>query len=781
MSRPLRPVDAAAVRDASGALGLWAAIVGAGLPAVTLWTDAAATWSGNAPPPSASDAHEGALPPPAHARFGLRAEGVFDGEPGRRALDWDPAPRAAGAWVESLADWAIHIGSVHPYWVEEARLFASSDTERLQRMAALCGEHGLPITATVEDDGQATVTCDVDVLAASLERLDASATDLRWWVWTEAGDEQATTITSRDDGGRAVDHDAWTSLTAAVEDVALDAVQLRLLVSSRGARIAEATPQKLRSGARLRVRLDLRARGTIDARTLLCSVHARDLAEMLQPGISHATPLPLLASGLPAGPGAVSGVLALDLASVRQIHRRGERAIYFAEDPSPEDIPAIVEANAVVTARGGRTSHAAVLAQQLGRPCVVGCEGLVVDRHARTVRAGNHSLSPGDAVTVDGRSGRVHIGNARIEEPALDAPVRHLLELADAHRRLGVRANADRASEARSAMQWGAEGIGLVRTEHMFLGTELVHAMRAVVLASGEEARQRALDIIRPAQAAVITELFAIVGDAPLTVRLLDPPLHEFLPANPDDLESVSARLGIPMERVQREVAHLRESNPMLGRRGGRVGITAPAIYDTQIEGILDAVERARAAGGRPHCEILVPFVVGPAEMRYFRDRIRARMAARGMGLAPAGDGEAGGVRIGAMIELPRACLLAGEIAAHADFLSFGTNDLTQTVYGFSRDDTAGFLPAYLTAGILPADPFEELDPLGVGELIDLACARARAVRPDITIGVCGEHAAHPEALRWLHSRPIDYVSCSPWRVPGARVAAARAALGCGG
>jgi pyruvate,orthophosphate dikinase len=693
-------------------------------------------------------------------------------------LEWSPGPHTAASLHDQLAAWLEVVAQTHPYWIEEARLRAADDVAVTEALVHLCTEAGLEVRLATDADGAIWIAAETPALGRSCERWMADASVDAWWFAVLDGIGTVETWRSRDTHGISSERPPTLSVSSDGIDVlerdAGTAVEVAFGLDAHGvARVIDVQPMSLSAMVRVGVLCDLEARGRIDVVALLCAVQPSDVTAWMHPGLSDPSSLPVLTTGLPAGPGACAGAIALDLASVRQIHRSGQHAVYFSEEPGPDDIAAIVEAQAVVTARGGRTSHAAVLAQQLGRPCVVGCADLAVDHAARTVVVRGQRWASGTLVTVDGTQGRVHAGLGQIEAPRPCSALQRVLQLADSHRRLRVRANADRASEAKLAFEWGAEGIGLVRTEHMFLGTELVHEMRALVLSTGAGSRDRALEQIRPAQAEVIGAMFAVAGSRPITVRLLDPPLHEFLPANPDDMIAVARRLDLTLDRVRRQVSYLRESNPMLGRRGVRIGITAPAIYDAQIEGVLDAIEHGIAAGHAPCCELMVPFVVGPSEMHHFRARIEALLAPRPAAVRAA-------LRIGAMIELPRACLLAGEIARQADFLSFGTNDLTQTVFGFSRDDTAGFLPAYLAKELLPSDPFQVLDRDGVGAMIELACVRARSANPSITIGLCGEHAAHASALEWIHTQPIDYVSCSPWRVPSVRIAAARAALGCG-
>jgi pyruvate,orthophosphate dikinase len=420
------------------------------------------------------------------------------------------------------------------------------------------------------------------------------------------------------------------------------------------------------------------------------------------------------------------------------------------------------------------TSHAAVVARGMGKCCVTSCTALRVDAARRTaafVGGGQEiKIKEGDTLTLDGSTGEVFLGPAPLVPAKLGDELGTLMTWVDSFRRLKVRTNADTPTDARTARSFGAEGIGLCRTEHMFFQPERILAVREMILAGDEAGRRAALAKILPMQRSDFAQLFREMDGLPVTIRLLDPPLHEFLPHSSTDIEEVAGALGKPAREIAAKVAELTEANPMLGHRGCRLAITFPEIYEIQTRAIGEAAAEVVKAGGVVHPEIMIPLVMVPEELRRLRELVARTFA------AAIGD-TAIPVTIGTMIELPRACVVADQIAAHADFFSFGTNDLTQTTYGLSRDDAGRFLPAYIEAGVLPVDPFAVLDPEGVGALIELAVRGGRGVKPDLKVGICGEHGGDPSSVGFCHRAGLDYVSCSPFRVPIARVAAARAAL----
>lgn len=497
------------------------------------------------------------------------------------------------------------------------------------------------------------------------------------------------------------------------------------------------------------------------------AVDPATLGEITFPTLDPDAATDVLTVGLPASPGAASGRLAFSADEAEARALAGEAVVFVRTETGPDDVRGMRASAAVITSRGGATSHAAVLAVQMGRPCVVGCSHMRVDPAARRVTMGSRSFGPDDVVTVNGTRGEVIAGAIPVRAPAPSPELDRLLGWADELRTIDVRANADRPGEVRLAMELGASGIGLVRTEHMFLDGERLRLMRAVIAAPRAAQRERAVAELTHQQARDILELLAAADGAPLAIRLLDPPLHEFLPTGAAEIDALASDVGSPVSEVRRAVERMRERNPMLGHRGARVGITSPAIYSGQVRAICSAIDEHARQGGRPDVELLFPLVSNARELQALRNASDAVVATelRGGAARP---------RVGAMIETPHACLAAGEIAALVDFVSFGTNDLTQTTWGLSRDDTATFLPQYLAAGVLEHDPFTTLGDGAVLELMRIASARARAANPLIRVGICGEHAGDPASLRLLRTGVVDSVSCNPWKVPVARLALAQ-------
>ena len=442
------------------------------------------------------------------------------------------------------------------------------------------------------------------------------------------------------------------------------------------------------------------------------------------------------------------------------------------KETSPEDIGGMHVSEGILTTRGGMTSHAAVVARGMGIPCVSGAGDLRVDADAKILVAMGEELSEGDVITVDGSSGDVMVGAVPMIQPELTGDFATLMEWADEVRTMGVRANAETPTDAKTALKFGAEGIGLSRTEHMFFDPSRIIHMREMILATDEDQRRQALDKLLPYQRQDFTELFTIMDGLPITIRLLDPPLNEFLPHTEEDMAEVAKAAGTSMATIQNRLAELEESNPMLGHRGCRLGISYPEIYEMQARAIFEAVVEVVKAGKSAEPEIMIPLVSVPAEFDILKEMID-RVAAE--------VGDAAGMELkymtGTMIELPRAALMAGEIAEGAEFFSFGTNDLTQTTYGFSRDDAGRFLETYHSQGILPEDPFVSIDQSGVGELVRIGAERGRMVRPDLKMGICGEHGGDPASVFFCQEVGLNYVSCSPYRVPIARLAAAQAVL----
>ncbi|MEX2647588.1 MAG: pyruvate, phosphate dikinase [Alphaproteobacteria bacterium] len=540
--------------------------------------------------------------------------------------------------------------------------------------------------------------------------------------------------------------------------------RLYMLQTRTGKRTAQAA---------LRIAVDMVAEGLLDEARAVCRIDPAALDQLLHPTLDPKAERKVLARGLPASPGAASGIAVFTADEAQDLGAKGEAVILVRAETSPEDIHGMHAARGILTSRGGMTSHAAVVARGMGRACVSGAGEMRVDAEKRRLVVRDTVVNHGDVITIDGSSGEVMLGAVAMIQPELSGDFAKLMGWADRFRTLKVRANAETPEDARMARRFGAEGIGLCRTEHMFFDGERIVAMREMILADEPAQRRVALAKILPMQRADFVELFGIMAGLPVTIRLLDPPLHEFLPTTREEMESVAAASGHDLETVKARAAMLKESNPMLGHRGCRLGISYPEIYEMQARAIFEAaVEVKRRTGRAPVPEIMIPLVATGKELAILKARIEAVAAEVG-----ADCGEGIEFSVGTMIELPRAALCAGEIAAEAEFFSFGTNDLTQTTFGISRDDSGRFLDAYQRAGILEKDPFVSLDVEGVGELVRMAVERGRKARAELKFGICGEHGGDPASIRFCQEIGLDYVSCSPYRVPIARLAAAQAAL----
>ncbi|MCW1428399.1 pyruvate, phosphate dikinase [Novosphingobium sp. JCM 18896] len=526
--------------------------------------------------------------------------------------------------------------------------------------------------------------------------------------------------------------------------------------------------------AALRMAVEMVGEGLIDEATAVRRIDPMALDQLLHPTLDPKAPRDVLGKGLPASPGAASGAIVLDADTAEHRAELGEAVILVRVETSPEDIHGMHAAKGVLTARGGMTSHAAVVARGMGRPCVSGASAISIDMGSRTLKIGNRSLKEGDVITLDGATGDIMAGQVPTIEPELVGDFGTLMGWADQHRRMKVRANAETPNDCRMARQFGAEGVGLCRTEHMFFDAGRISAVRQMILAEDEAGRRSALDKLLPEQRADFRAIFEVMAGLPVTIRLLDPPLHEFLPHGDAEFAELSETIGIGVETLKRRAGELHEFNPMLGHRGCRLGITFPEIYEMQARAIFEAACDVAAASGEAVVpEVMIPLVATKRELEILRalvDRTAAKVFAE--------KGATLEYLVGTMIELPRAALMAGEIAEEARFFSFGTNDLTQTTLGVSRDDAARFLSPYVEQGIYPRDPFVSLDVDGVGQLVSLAAERGRATRPDIKLGICGEHGGDPASIAFCEAQKLDYVSASPYRVPIARLAAAQAALG---
>jgi pyruvate,orthophosphate dikinase len=526
--------------------------------------------------------------------------------------------------------------------------------------------------------------------------------------------------------------------------------------------------------AALRMAVEMVEEGLIDEGTAIRRIDPMALDQLLHPTLDPNAPRDVLGKGLPASPGAASGAIVLDADTAERRAELGEPVILVRVETSPEDIHGMHAAKGVLTARGGMTSHAAVVARGMGRPCVSGASGISIDMASRTLKIGNRALKEGDIITLDGASGDIMAGEVPTIEPELIGDFAVLMGWADGHRRMKVRANAETPADCRMARQFGAEGVGLCRTEHMFFDASRISAVRQMILAEDGAGRSAALEKLLPEQRADFRAIFEVMAGLPVTIRLLDPPLHEFLPQGNAEFEELSEAIGIGVETLKRRAGELHEMNPMLGHRGCRLGITFPEIYEMQARAIFEAAcDVAQASGDAVVPEVMIPLVATKRELEILRglvDRVAAKVFAE--------KGSTLEYLVGTMIELPRAALMAGEIAEEARFFSFGTNDLTQTTLGVSRDDAAKFLGPYVEQGIYPRDPFVSLDVDGVGQLVQVAAERGRAARSEIKLGICGEHGGDPASIAFCEAQGLDYVSASPYRVPIARLAAAQAALG---
>jgi len=526
--------------------------------------------------------------------------------------------------------------------------------------------------------------------------------------------------------------------------------------------------------AALRIAVELANEKLITREEAVARIDPAALDQLLHPTIDPNAERKIIATGLPASPGAACGEIVFSSDDAENLKSQGRKVILVRVETSPEDIHGMHAAEGVLTTRGGMTSHAAVVARGMGKPCVSGAGALRVDYTAQTMTAGGVTLKKGDILTIDGSTGQVLAGRVPMLEPALAGEFATLMKWADAVRKLKVRANADTPADARAAIKFGAEGIGLCRTEHMFFDEDRIRAVREMILAGDEKARRAALAKLLPMQRADFVELFKIMGGLPVTIRLLDPPLHEFLPHTEAEIAEVAEAMGADPKKLADRARELHEFNPMLGFRGCRLAIAYPEIAEMQARAIFEAAVEASRETGKPVApEVMVPLIASKAELDLVKERIDA----------VAKEIEADGrskikYQVGTMIELPRAALKADEIAETAEFFSFGTNDLTQTAFGISRDDAASFLSIYTAKGILPADPFVSIDRDGVGELVRIAAERGRKVRKNLKLGICGEHGGDPASVAFCHEVKLDYVSCSPFRVPIARLAAAQAALG---
>ncbi|MGM0578651.1 MAG: pyruvate, phosphate dikinase [Myxococcota bacterium] len=528
---------------------------------------------------------------------------------------------------------------------------------------------------------------------------------------------------------------------------------------------------KRTSRAEVRIAVDMVREGLVERDEAVGRVRTETIERLLHPQIDPKAEVEVVARGLGASPGAATGKVAFFAEEAVERAGRGEDVVLVRKETSPEDIHGMLTAKGILTARGGMTSHAAVVARGISKPCIVGAGELEIDTDARTVRVGDHVIEEHDVITLDGSAGTVILGEVPMIQPEASEELEQLMGWVDEIRRLKVYTNADTARDCKVARDFGAQGIGLCRTEHMFFEGERIQAVREMILADDERGRRRALEKILPMQRGDFQAIFEVMDGLPVIIRLLDPPLHEFLPNTEEEIGTIAAEIGVGARELASRTADLREVNPMLGHRGCRLGLTFPEIYEMQARAILEAAAAAARDGVTVRPQIMIPLVGHVRELALLRDVVQttARRVLDESGVDIP-------YQVGTMIELPRACVTADEVAQSADFFSFGTNDLTQTTFGISRDDCGNFLPLYVDLGILPVDPFVSLDP-AVGALVRMAAEKGRSVKPDLSLGICGEHGGEPRSVAFCHEIGLDYVSCSPYRVPVARLAAAHAAL----
>ncbi|WP_265820749.1 pyruvate, phosphate dikinase [Geovibrio ferrireducens] len=524
--------------------------------------------------------------------------------------------------------------------------------------------------------------------------------------------------------------------------------------------------------AAVKIAYDMFKEGLIDKKTAVLRVAPQQVDQLLHPMIDPKSSYDSVAKGLPASPGAAVGKAVFTAEEAESWAQRGEAVILVRKETSPEDIGGMHAAQGILTATGGMTSHAAVVARGMGKCCVAGCGSINIDEKGKKFTVGGHLIKEGDFITINGTTGEVILGQIELIEPSLSGEFAEILTWADEFRTLGVRANADTPHDAQVARDFGAQGIGLCRTEHMFFDGDRIDAVREMILASDVDGRKKALEKVKPYQREDFEGLFKVMEGLPVTIRLLDPPLHEFIPHTDEDVQKVSKASGIAFDALKRKAQELHEFNPMLGHRGCRLAVTFPEIYEMQAYAIFEAACKLKKEGANVIPEVMIPLVGHYKELEELKELVD-NVAAEVM--------DKTGVKVdylvGTMIELPRAALTADEIAAHAQFFSFGTNDLTQTTLGISRDDAGKFLPQYVEKGIFKEDPFVSIDQSGVGQLVEMGVAKGRSVRKELKTGICGEHGGDPDSIAFCQKAGLNYVSCSPYRVPVARLAAAHAAL----
>lgn len=567
-------------------------------------------------------------------------------------------------------------------------------------------------------------------------------------------------------------YEQFVEATHKLEEHYKDMQDIEFTIQDEQLYILQTRSGKRTSHAAIQVAVDLVEEGVLTKEEAILRVEPDGLNQLLHPNFDEEElkNAQVIAKGLPASPGAASGKIYFHAEDVTAAAGRGERAILVRQETSPEDIEGMVAAQGILTARGGMTSHAAVVARGMGKCCVAGTSSLRINENARTMRAGDLELKEGDYISLNGSTGEVYQGDIKKVDPILSGSFGVFMEWVDDIRTLKVRTNADNPRDSRQAVQFGAEGIGLCRTEHMFFMEDRIPAVRRMILANTQAQREEPLREILPMQRQDFYEIYQVMEDRPVTIRLLDPPLHEFLPTNPDDIRDLAASMNVSAEELQDRVNELHEFNPMLGHRGCRLAVTYPEIYRMQARAIIEAALQIKKEGNTILPEIMIPLVCDPDELVYVKKEIIEEIEQ-----VFAEQNDSIEYLVGTMIEIPRACLLADDIAREADFFSFGTNDLTQMGYGFSRDDAGTFLNEYVDKDLFSISPFDSLDQKGIGKLVEMAVQLGREANPELHLGICGEHGGDPKSVEFFHRTGLDYVSCSPYRVPIARLAAAQA------
>jgi pyruvate,orthophosphate dikinase len=563
-----------------------------------------------------------------------------------------------------------------------------------------------------------------------------------------------------------------TSVYKKLEGHYKDMQDIEFTIENKKLYILQTRNGKRTAAAGIKIAVDLVTEGILTKKEALLRVGPEDLNQLLHPRLDPKAVKKIIAKGLPASPGAGGGLIAFTSESAHAMNEEGKKVILVRQETSPEDIAGMVASQGILTARGGMTSHAAVVARGMGKPCVAGCSALMVDSKARTLTVGGKVYKEGDSLTIDGGTGEVIEGLVPTIDAAITDDFATFMKWSDEFRKLGVRTNADSPEDARVAIKFGAEGIGLTRTEHMFFEKDRILAVREMIFANTVIDREKALAKILPFQRSDFVGIFTVLNNLPVNIRLLDPPLHEFLPHTEEDKKELATSLGLELKTIENRGEQLHEFNPMLGHRGCRLGVTFPEIYRMQVQAIIEAALICADKGINVYPEIMIPLVAVEGELSLLKSEAIAEIER-----IFKEKGKTVKYKIGTMIELPRAAIMGGTIAKHAEFFSFGTNDLTQTTFGLSRDDAGKFLPEYVNKGLVPNDPFVSIDQEGVGFLMRHAVTEGRKTNPDMHFGICGEHGGEPKSIEFCHKIGLDYVSCSPYRVPIARLAAAQAAI----